>query len=341
MAEVLATMVVGPLVSMVKEKASSYLLDQYQVMEGLEKQHKLLKRKLPAILDVIADAEEQAAVKREGVKAWLEEVRNVAYQANDVLDEFKYEALRRKARKEGHYKELGMDVIKLFPSHNRVVFRHRMGNKLRMILQELDDLITEIHAFRFKFRPGLPGPISHLRENSYDIIDHKNIARTSRAIEKQEVVKALLDKASNPDLTIFPIVGMGSARALRIKGGSMSRFMLGLELWSKQVSFLKPRCLHRLRYLDLSNSDIKSLPEDISILYNLQTLNLSYCENLEDLAKGMKHMTALRHLYLHGCEELKSMPADLRRLTSLQTLTCFAAGNGSGCSKVGELVASS
>ncbi|CAL5096768.1 unnamed protein product [Urochloa decumbens] len=209
MAEVLAAMVVGPLVSMVKEKASSYLLEQYQVMEGLEKQHKLLKRKLPAILDVITDAEEQAAAKREGAKAWLEEVRNVAYQANDVLDEYKYEALRRKAKKDGHYKELGMDVIQLFPSHNRVVFRIKMGNKLCMILQELDVLIAEMNAFRFEFRPVPPVPVDHLRESSSEIIDHKKIAEKSRDAEKQEVVKALLDQASNVNLTIFPIVGMG------------------------------------------------------------------------------------------------------------------------------------
>ncbi|CAL4902641.1 unnamed protein product [Urochloa decumbens] len=196
---------------MVKEKASSYLLEQYKVMEGLEKQHKLLKRKLPAILDVITDAEEQAAAKREGAKAWLEEVRNVAYQANDVLDEFKYEALRRKAKKEGHYKELGMDVIKLFPSHNRFVFRIKMGNKLRVILEELDVLIAEMNAFRFKFRPGPPEPVNYLRlrESSSEIIDHKKIAEKSRDAEKQEVVTALLDQASNVNLTIFPIVGMG------------------------------------------------------------------------------------------------------------------------------------
>ncbi|XP_025802493.1 putative disease resistance protein RGA4 isoform X2 [Panicum hallii] len=668
MAEVLATMVVGPLVSMVKEKASSYLLDQYKVMEGMEEQHEILKRKLLHILDVITDAEEQAAAKREGAKAWLEKVRKVTYQANDVLDEFKYEALRRKAKKEGHNKDLGIDVIKLFPTHNRIVFRHRMANKLRMILQEIDDLIKEMNDFRFMFKPGSPEPINYLRQNNSDIVDPVNIAKESRAREKKDVVDRLFAQASSSDLTVLPIVGMGglgkttlaqliyndpeikkhfqlrlwvcvsdnfevdsladrilkendckengssplgrlqnevSGRRYllvlddvwnrdehkweRLKsylqhGGSgssvltttrdkaVAKLMMGktegaykleslgayfiekiiktrafsskeeewpgelvkmvgqvakrcagsplaatalgsllrtktteeewksvlrrssicdeenkilpvlklsynglpshmrqcfafcamfpkdyeidvemlIQLWmangfilekqgerpeitGKNIfvelaarsffqdvkgipfqfnhtevsritckihdlmhdvamdsmgnecanietilnaslekgspafqtlicdgyvkedlkilskynsiralkihghSFLRPKYLHHLRYLDLSESNIKALPEDISILYHLQTLDLSYCYYLQRLPKELNYLTSLRHLYTHGCRELKSMPRGLGHLTSLQTLTCFVAGTDSGCSNVGEL----
>ncbi|XP_052146748.1 putative disease resistance protein RGA3 [Oryza glaberrima] len=686
MAELMATMVVGPLLSMVKDKASSYLLEQYKVMEGMEEQHEILKRKLPAILDVIADAEEQAAKHREGVKAWLEALRKVAYQANDVFDEFKYEALRRKAKAKGHYKMLGMDVIKLFPTHNRIVFRYRMCNKLSIILNAIEVLIVEMNAFGFKFRPEPPMSSMKWRKTDSKISDLSlDIANRSREEDRHKIVNSLLAQASNGDLTVIPIVGMGGmgkttlaqliyndpkiqkhfqlllwvcvsdnfdvdslAKSILEKARKQNngnefkevvngqRFLLVLDdVWNREASkwealksylqhggsgssvltttrdqavaqlmappkevhhldrlhesfikdiiersafssqqkrppellkmvgdiakkcsgsplaatalgstlrtkttekewetilsrsticdeengilpilklsynclpsymrqcfsfcaifpkdheidvemliqlwmangfipekqgecpeiigkrifselvsrsffqdvkgipfefhdikgskitgrihdlmhdvaqssmekecaaidsesircedfpysarhlflsgdrpesilnssqekgypgiqtliyssrnedlqnlsklrslralqirgglILKPKYHHHLRYLDLSFSKIKALPEDISILYHLQTLNLSYCEYLRRLPNGMKYMTALRHLYTYGCRRLKSMPPDLGHLTCLQTLTCFVAGTCSGCSDLGEL----
>ncbi|KAF8660554.1 hypothetical protein HU200_057577 [Digitaria exilis] len=205
-------MVVGPLLSLVKEKASSYLLDQYKVMEGMEEQHKILKRKLPAILDVITDAEEKAT-QREGVKAWLQEVKTVAYEANETFDEFNYEALRREAKEKGHIGELGiLHAVKLFPTHNRVAFRNRMGNKLRRIVQTIETLVAEMNAFGFNYQniqKQTPASKQWRETDSNIIIDSDNIVSKSREVDRKTIVKRLIDRANFAELTVLPIVGMG------------------------------------------------------------------------------------------------------------------------------------
>jgi hypothetical protein len=108
----MADLLIGPLVSMLKEKASSYLLDQYKVMEGMEEQRKILERNLPAI---IQDAEEKGA-SRSDVAAWLKDLKTAAYEANDVFDEFKYEALQREAKKKGQNSKHGTDCEAPSPS---------------------------------------------------------------------------------------------------------------------------------------------------------------------------------------------------------------------------------
>ncbi|KAK3164353.1 hypothetical protein QOZ80_1AG0016460 [Eleusine coracana subsp. coracana] len=191
MAELVANMLVRPVVSLVKEKASNYLLDKYKIMEGMEEQHKILKRKLPAILDVIADAEKQSS-HREGAKAWLEELKSVAYGTNDIFDEFNYEALRRQAKKKG----------KLDSRHQK------MSDKLRRVVETIEVLVSKMNAFGFKYWEKAPAS-KQWRQTGSIIVDPDNIVTRSRIKEKQEIVQILTDKSNDEALTVVPIFGMG------------------------------------------------------------------------------------------------------------------------------------
>ncbi|KAJ6370987.1 hypothetical protein OIU77_001489 [Salix suchowensis] len=94
--------------------------------------------------------------------------------------------------------------------------------------------------------------------------------------------------------------------------------------------------LKHLRYLDVSCSDIRKLPESISSLQNLQTLNLSYCSRLYMLPKKMKDMKSLIYLDLTGCDSLQCMPSGMGQLGCLRKLGKFIVGKEVG-HHIGEL----
>ncbi|GJN25839.1 hypothetical protein PR202_gb13722 [Eleusine coracana subsp. coracana] len=201
----MAELMIRPLVSMVNEKASNELLDMYRVMEGMEEQRKILDRQLPAILGIIQHVEEKVN-PQVGVGVWLRNLKSVSYEANDVFDEFKYEALRREAQKKGHHKIKG---FLSFPARNPIVFRYRMGKKLRKIVQTIEVLVTEMNKFGFRHIQQAP-PSKRWRETDPIMVDSdKDIISRSRDEEKKKIMRILLDEACGKDLTVLPIVGMG------------------------------------------------------------------------------------------------------------------------------------
>ncbi|XP_050280356.1 putative disease resistance RPP13-like protein 1 [Quercus robur] len=95
--------------------------------------------------------------------------------------------------------------------------------------------------------------------------------------------------------------------------------------------------LKHLRYLNLSHTSIRSLPESTSFLYNLQTLMLKGCHKLTKLPEKIRDLVNLRYLDITDTNLIREMPMGIEKLKNLHTLSNFVVGKDSG-SKIGDLM---
>ncbi|KAH0644037.1 hypothetical protein KY290_035044 [Solanum tuberosum] len=96
----------------------------------------------------------------------------------------------------------------------------------------------------------------------------------------------------------------------------------GIEVLSAKIGKLI-----YLRYLDLSSTEIKDLPNSVCKLYNLQTFRVNGCSSLRKLPEEMANMISLRHIYYQSEIDYQfQMPLNMGKLISLQTLQFFYVG---------------
>ncbi|XP_026430908.1 putative disease resistance protein RGA3 [Papaver somniferum] len=186
----------------------SIIGQQINVARGVEKELKKLKNTLEMIGAVTSDAEEKQ-VKDSSVRLWLRWLRDVAYDADDVLDEFSYEAMRRS---EIHRKR--DKVLDFFSSSSTLAFPIKMVNKIKAINKKLD----EITSTMVKFQLQTSSPNDDLRTDqqyrqTFHFVDKKIVGREN---DRSAIIQMLMtlnissvNSSRQENVSVIPVLGMG------------------------------------------------------------------------------------------------------------------------------------
>uniref|UniRef100_A0A2K1XNR5 Disease resistance protein RGA3 n=1 Tax=Populus trichocarpa TaxID=3694 RepID=A0A2K1XNR5_POPTR len=169
---------------------------------GLEGQLLKLEESLTMIQAVLQDAARRPVTDK-SAKLWLEKLQGAAYNAEDVLDEFAYEILR-KDQKKGKVRDF-------FSSHNPAAFRLNMGRKVQKINEALDE-IQKLATF---FGLGIasqhvesaPEVIRDIDRQTDSLLESSEVV-VGREDDVSKVMKLLIGSIGQQVLSVVPIVGM-------------------------------------------------------------------------------------------------------------------------------------
>ncbi|CAN6586419.1 unnamed protein product [Malus baccata var. baccata] len=194
-----------PLAAKLIERLSPIASEEICLAWGVKADLQKLGRTMSTIKDVLLDAEEKQARNKE-LRSWLLQLKDAFLDAEDLLDEFECEALRRQVvRGSGTTRK----VRRFFSRSNPVAFRLGVCQGIKDIRERLHEL-TEDKNFADLRTVHL---CDHVRENSNTTHSFVRASEViGRETEKNEVVDLLVqgdDHQGNRNVSVIPIVGFG------------------------------------------------------------------------------------------------------------------------------------
>ncbi|XP_034702853.1 putative disease resistance protein At3g14460 [Vitis riparia] len=166
----------------------------------------------------LLDVAEHKQINDPSVKAWLERLRDLAYDMEDILDEFGYEALRRKVMAEADGEASTSKVRKLIPTccttftPVKATMRNvKMGSKITEITRRLEDISAQKAGLGFKCLDK----VEIITQSSWE---RQRVTSCEvyvpwvkgRDADKQIIIEMLLkDEPAATNVSVVSIVAMG------------------------------------------------------------------------------------------------------------------------------------
>ncbi|XP_065865172.1 putative disease resistance RPP13-like protein 1 isoform X2 [Euphorbia lathyris] len=182
---------------------------QGQVLDQLQK----LEKKLKMLNAVLADAEEMQTTKR-SVEIWLTDLKHLAYDLEDVVDELAIEVQQRILKDQNH-KIRPSNVRRILSSccvavnPTTVKFNMEMISKINIITAKLDEIIKQKDDLNLRDSDIRRVTQVSERPPSTSLVNEAKVY--GRNEDKKAVLKLLeaADGDANVNVAVVPIIGMG------------------------------------------------------------------------------------------------------------------------------------
>ncbi|XP_011021421.1 PREDICTED: putative disease resistance protein RGA4 isoform X2 [Populus euphratica] len=196
----MADAVLSALATTIMGNLNSSTLRELGLAGSLETERENLNRTIRTIRAVLQDAEEKQWTS-EAIKVWLRDLKDAAYDADDLLSDFASEAQPHQQRR-----DLKNRVRSFFSiNYNPLVFRRRMVHKLKSVREKLDAIAMERQKFHLREGAVEIEASSFAWRQTGSIVNESGIY--GRRKEKEDLINMLL--TSSDDFSVYAICGMG------------------------------------------------------------------------------------------------------------------------------------
>ncbi|KAB5532334.1 hypothetical protein DKX38_019004 [Salix brachista] len=205
-----------PLIALLLERITMVLSQQVQeevnLVRGVKKQADKLESNLKHIQSVLEDAERKQ-VKEKAIREWLDKLKDVCYDMDDVLDEWSY-ALTWKtgdAEENIHNQQKRCSFLG-FPCFclNQVVQRRDIALKIKDVSETVDEIANERakHGL-LQINKATDHELQQQKRTSTSQVDELDVY--GRDDEKKIVVSKLLAESSQEarNMDVISLVGLG------------------------------------------------------------------------------------------------------------------------------------
>nr|XP_048331719.1 putative disease resistance protein RGA4 isoform X2 [Ziziphus jujuba var. spinosa] len=184
-------------------KLGSFALKEIGLLWGVKNDLRKLNSTMSTIKDVLLDAEEKQTHNHQ-VRGWLTKLQVIVYDADDLVDKFDFEALRRRVMPGNKMRK---QVCIFFSSSNQLAFALKMGHRIKEIRESLDEIRIQ-RDFHLDKRVEETKSVSAKARETYSFVREEEVI--GRDDERMKILQLLLqDDETKENVSTITIVGIG------------------------------------------------------------------------------------------------------------------------------------